>query len=365
MPDKIIAYLGLGSNLGDREYNIKTALERIDAQDSLKLLRSSTIIKTDPLAQKSQPDYLNCVAEIETSLSPQVLFEFLKRIESLMGREESDIKWTSRTIDIDILLFGSEVIKTDHLVIPHRQMHLRSFALAGLNELSPGFVHPVLGEEISVLYKRLNGGNFHIDYRLSRLISVAGAIGAGKTTIAKGLSDTFDFKLIKEVYETNPFMKEVYAGRKDLALDSQLFFLLGRCGQLNFQNFKDSQIAISDYIMDQELVYARLWLDKVQFELYKKVNAEMSKSVIEPAVVIYLKASAEECLKRIHLRNRPYEQGIDIKFLEELCGEYQKLFEKFNRCPVITLDADSLDFRHPRQVEQFGRQINYYVGRDE
>jgi deoxyguanosine kinase len=365
MPDETIAYLGLGSNLGDREYNIKTALEKIAAADGLELCRKSSIIETAPLAQKAQPNYLNCVAEIKTSLSPQALFDSIKQVELSMGRKEADIKWTSRTIDIDILLFGSAVIETSQLVIPHRQMHLRSFVLVGLNELSPEFVHPVLNEKISVLYKRLNGGNFHIDHRLSRLISVAGPIGAGKTTLAKGLSDTFGFKPIKEAYETNPFMKEVYAGRKDLALDSQLFFLLGRCGQLNPQNFKDCKIAISDYIMDQELVYAKLWLDKIQFELYKKINGEMSKSAVAPAVVIYLKASAEECLKRIHLRNRPYEQGIDIKFLEKLCGEYQKLFEKFNRCPVITLDADSLDFRHRRQVEQFGGQINYYVGREE
>jgi deoxyguanosine kinase len=358
----IIAYLGLGSNLGDREYNIKTALERVAAADGLELCRRSSIIETAPLAQKAQPNYLNCVAEIKTSLPPQNLLVLLKQIESSMGREEADVKWASRTLDIDILLFGSEVVKTEKLVIPHRQMHLRTFVLAGLNELSPDFIHPVLGEKISVLYKRLNGGNFHIDSRLPRLISVAGAIGAGKTTLAKGLSDTFGFKPIKEAYDTNPFMKEVYAGRKDLALDSQLFFLLGRCGQLNLQNFKDCKIAISDYIMAQELVYAKLWLNKIQFELYKNINAEMSKSVVEPAVVIYLKASAQECLKRIHLRNRPYEQGLDIKFLEKLCGEYDRLFEQFVHCPVITLDADSLDFRNRKQVEKFGREINYYIG---
>ncbi|MDD5135393.1 MAG: 2-amino-4-hydroxy-6-hydroxymethyldihydropteridine diphosphokinase [Phycisphaerae bacterium] len=365
MPEEIIVYLGLGSNLGDRERNIKSAFNLLDACRGLKLLRSSAIIETKPLAGKQQPDYLNCVAEIKTVLSPQALFDSIKQIELSMGREEADIKWASRMLDIDILLFGGEVIKTDSLLIPHSQVHLRTFVMSGLNELSPDFVHPVLGEKISVLHKRLNGGNFSIDSRLGRLISVAGAIGAGKTTIAKGLSDTFGFKLVKEAYETNPFMKEVYAGRKDLALDSQLFFLLGRCGQLNPQNFKESQIAISDYIMDQELVYAKLWLNEIQFELYKKINYEISKSALKPTVVIYLKASAAECLKRIYLRNRPYEQGLDIKFLEKLCGEYDELFEKFNCCPVITVDANTLDFRNSEQVKQFGRQINYYIGRDE
>lgn len=356
-----IAYLGLGSNLGDREQNIKSALQSLAAHDDLKLLRSSSIAETKPLGQKAQPDYLNCVAEIQTSLSADVLLKVLKEIESLSGRERTGQVWASRIIDIDILLFGSDVVKTVQLTIPHANMHLRSFVLAGLCELASDFIHPLLGEKISVIYKRLNGENFHIDSRLPQLVSVAGIIGAGKSTLAKGLADTFDFRLIKEAYDANPFMRDVYAGKKEYALDSQLYFFLSRMEQLKSENFKDRKIAISDYIMNQELVYAKIWLDKIQFELYKKINAEMSVSVVEPRVVIYLKASAEECLKRIHLRNRPYEQGIDIKFLEKLCGEYEEVFAEFRACPVITLDADKCDFRQSGEVEKIGRQIGYYT----
>jgi deoxyguanosine kinase len=356
-----IAYLGLGSNLGDRKQNIKASLASLAAQDGLKLLRSSSITETKPLGQKVQPDYLNCVAEIQTSLSADELLEVLKKIESLSGRERTGQVWASRIIDIDIVLFGSDVIKTVQLTIPHANMHLRSFVLAGLAELAPYAVHPLLGEKISVLYKRLNGENFHIDLRLPQLVSVAGIIGAGKSTLAQGLADAFDFRLIKEAYDANPFMRDVYAGKKEYALDSQLYFFLSRMEQLKLRNFKDRKIAISDYIMNQELVYAKIWLDEIQFELYKKINAEMSILAVEPTVVIYLKASAEECLKRIHLRNRPYEQGIDIKFLERLCGEYEKLFAEFKACPVITLDADKCDFRQSGEVEKIGKQIGYYT----
>lgn len=356
-----IAYLGLGSNLGDREQNIKAALASLAAQDGIKLLRSSSIIETKPLCQKVQPDYFNCVAEIQTSLSPDNLLDVLRKIESLSGRERTSQVWASRIIDIDILLFGSDVVKTLKLTIPHANMHLRSFVLTGLCELAPEAVHPLLGEKIYVLRDRLNGENFHPDSRLPQLVSVAGIIGAGKSTLAHGLADAFDFRLIKEAYDANPFMRDVYAGKKEYALDSQLYFFLSRMEQLKLRNFKDNKIAISDYIMNQEIVYAKMWLDEIQFELYKKINVEMGASAVEPMVVIYLKASAKECLKRIHLRNRPYEQGIDIKFLNRLCGEYEKLFTEFKACPVITLDADKCDFRLGDEVEKIGKQISYYT----
>ena len=356
-----IAYLGLGSNLGDRERNIKTALASLADYDGLKLLRSSSVTETKPLGQKVQPDYLNCVAEIQTSLSADALLEVLGKIEKLSGRERTGQVWASRIIDIDILLFGSDVIKTIKLTVPHASMHLRSFVLAGLCELAPQAVHPLLGEKMHVLRDRLNGENFHIDPRLPQLVSVAGIIGAGKSTLAQGLADVFDFRLLKEAYDSNPFMRDVYAGKKEYALDSQLYFFLSRMEQLKSGNFKDNKIAVSDYIMNQELVYAGIWLDKIQFELYKKINSEMSRLAVEPTVVIYLKASAEECLKRIHLRNRPYEQGIDIKFLVQLCGEYEKLFAKFVSCPVITVDADKCDFRQTGEIEKIGRQLNYYT----
>jgi deoxyadenosine/deoxycytidine kinase len=116
--------------------------------------------------------------------------------------------------------------------------------------------------------------------------------------------------------------------------------------------------------MDKEMIYARIWLDAMQFEIYRKINAVMCKTVAQPAIAIYLKLSPQQCLERIKKRSRPYEQGIDLHFLERLHIGYEKLFETFNRCPVITLDADSVDFRQKQQIEAIGKKINYYIGRD-
>jgi deoxyadenosine/deoxycytidine kinase len=243
-------------------------------------------------------------------------------------------------------------------------MHLRSFVLKSLCELDSQLVHPVLKESVSVLYSRLNGKDFYFDESCPQLISIAGVIGAGKTTLAAGLRDIFGYRLIKEAYDTNPFLAKVYAGQKSLALDSQLYFLLSRCEQLKPDSFSQDGVAVSDYIMDKEMIYARIWLDSVQFEIYRKINAVMSKTVAQPTVAIYLKLSPRKALERIKQRSRPYEQGIDLNFLEKLHIGYEKLFEIFNHCPVITINADAVDFRRKEEIEAVGKKINYYIGRD-
>lgn len=364
MPSEVSAYIGLGSNLGSREKSITKALNAIAADRHIKLFRISSITETKPLAEKKQRNYLNCVAEIRTNLKADKLLKVLRKIEISLGKTKLKEKWASRAIDLDILLFGNKTVRKKNLVIPHRQMHLRSFVLKSLCEIDSQLVHPVLKESVSVLYSRLSGKNFYFDADKPQLVSIAGVIGAGKTTLAAGLRDIFGYRLIKEAYDSNPFLAKVYAGQKSFALDSQLYFLLSRCEQLKPDGFSQDNVAVSDYIMDKEMIYARIWLDAVQFEIYRKVNAVMGRTVAQPTIAIYLKLSPQKALERIRKRNRPYEQGIDLNFLEKLHIGYEKLFETFSRCPVITLDADSVDFRQRQQVGQFGRKINYYIGRD-
>ncbi|OHB55579.1 MAG: 2-amino-4-hydroxy-6-hydroxymethyldihydropteridine diphosphokinase [Planctomycetes bacterium GWF2_42_9] len=361
MAGDVTAYIGLGSNLNNRQRNIKKALDAIASTKNINLLRVSSEIETKPLADKKQSDYLNCVVQIQTKLKADELLKVLKKIEGSLGRKKQVEKWANRTIDLDILLFGKKIIKTKDLVIPHPQMHLRSFALNGICEIDPQTIHPVLQESVSELYSRLKDGNFYIDENIPRLICVSGVIGAGKTTLASGLKDVYGFNLVKEAYDTNPFMPKVYAGQKSFALDSQLYFLLSRCEQLQPEVLRD-KISVSDYIMQQEMIYARVWLDAMQFDLYRKINAVMAKTVTPPSLVIYLKSTPAGCLKRIKERSRPYERDIDLSFLENLHNSYQRFFDSFNQCPVITIDAEAVDFRQNEQVETLGKKINYYIG---
>jgi 2-amino-4-hydroxy-6-hydroxymethyldihydropteridine diphosphokinase len=216
-----IAYIGLGSNLGDRENTIRRALELLSEAEHIEVTRVSDLIETAPLGQLKQPKFINGVAEVKTTLSAEELYEKLVEIETLLGRERQG-KWTSRTIDLDLLLFGADIIDSQHLIVPHPQMHLRSFVLKGLCQLNPELQHPLIKVSMKELAARLNGLDFMLNPNQPQLISIAGIIGVGKTTLARGLSEKFDCEVLLEPYDTNPFMPDVYAGKKELALDSQL-----------------------------------------------------------------------------------------------------------------------------------------------
>ena len=151
--------------------------------------RVSNIIETTPLGGVNQPKYLNAVAEIKTTLSAQGLHKTLVRIETALGRVRGE-KWLPRTIDLDLLLFGQEVVNLPHLTVPHPQMHLRSFVLKGLQQLNGDLLHPVIKEPISELAKRLGGCDFVLNPDVPQLISMAGVIGVGKTTLTRKLSKT-------------------------------------------------------------------------------------------------------------------------------------------------------------------------------
>jgi 2-amino-4-hydroxy-6-hydroxymethyldihydropteridine diphosphokinase len=143
-------FLGLGSNLGDREHNLNCAVDRIKEIIGL-VIRSSSIYETEPWGFLSENDFLNMVIEVETSLNPSGLLGRLLMIESLLGRLRDEKRYQSRTIDIDILLFGEQVINKAGLIIPHPKICDRRFVLEPLCEIAPGIIHPVLGKTIAEL----------------------------------------------------------------------------------------------------------------------------------------------------------------------------------------------------------------------
>lgn len=354
------AYVGLGSNLGDREDFINRAVKLLSVSEGVEIAHVSELIETTALGQSSQPQYLNAVAEINTSLDADGLHTKLVNIEDSLSRKRA-ARWSPRTIDLDLLLFGSEVISLPDLTVPHPGMHLRSFVLSGLCELNPKLIHPVLKVTIRELSARLNGANFQLDCNIPQLVSIAGIIGVGKTTLTKKLVDQFSCRKLLEAYDTNPFLPEVYAGKKELALDSQLYFLTSRVGQLNPDVLGKGRITISDYVFDKEIIYARLLLDKKQFAVYEQTYQALSEKVARPVLIIYLQDSAENCLRRIHKRNRPYEQKIEPGFLEALSSEYERLFTGWRSCPVIRISVSEFDLMSTKDVQHLANQIRSYI----
>ena len=148
-----IAYIALGSNLGDKENNLKIAIEKLKDHHT-KIIQVSNFIVTKPVGYTEQDDFLNGVCKIETILEPLELLEKLMSIEMELKRERI-IKWGPRTIDLDILLFNDYVINSEKLTIPHPRMEERLFVLEPLYEIAPHEIHPVLKESIFKLKEKL------------------------------------------------------------------------------------------------------------------------------------------------------------------------------------------------------------------
>ena len=354
----IIAYIGLGSNLGDRKNHIDKAVQSLCETPDITVERVSTIVETKPLSNAEQPKYLNCVAEIRTLLSAAKLHQQLICVENSLGRQRGE-KWASRTIDLDLLLFGNEIINSDTLTVPHSQMHLRSFVLGGLRELNSKLLHPVLNETVDTLAGRLNGGDFALRPDMPQLISIAGNIGAGKTTLTKILAEAFKCRAIFEAYDTNPFLAKVYAGNHDLALDSQLYFLFTRLEQLNPTSLEKGKPVVTDYLFQKEQIYAKLTLNTEQLALYQKYYSIVSPVITNPVVVIHLQNPPQQCLERIHKRSRPYEQRIENSFLEAVGAGYEQGLRDWKVCPVIRLS--SFDCFDKKAVDSLIGQLKYYI----
>lgn len=153
------AYIALGSNLGDRESNVREALRRLDALDDVTITKISTFLETDPVGPPGQGRFINAAAQLQTKLSAKTLLFVMLDIERAMGRlRDRDRRWGPRVIDLDLLLFGDDVIDEPGLTVPHPRMHERLFVLDPLKEIAANVVHPVLGKSIKSLRAAMHAG---------------------------------------------------------------------------------------------------------------------------------------------------------------------------------------------------------------
>lgn len=176
-------------------------------------------------------------------------------------------------------------------------------------------------------------------------IAVEGAIGVGKTTLARRLAATFNYEMLSEDAEDNPFLEKFYRNQRQSALATQLFFLFQRAQKLTDLRQRDifQPVRVADFLIEKDPLFARINLDTDEYALYEKVYQQLTIDAPVPDLVIYLQASTDILLQRIEQRGIPYEQGIDAAYLEKLNDVYSQFFLYYDGAPLLIVNASAID----------------------
>lgn len=203
----------------------------------------------------------------------------------------------------------------------------------------------------------------------SPFIAVEGAIGAGKTTLATMLSAHFDFPLLKEIVEENPFLDKFYQNIEEWSFQLEMFFLCNRYKQLEDTALKyvsRQQPVISDYHIYKNLIFAQRTLKGVKLDKYRQIYHLLTDDLPKPNIIVYIKADLATLLNRIQKRGRSFEQDIDPAYLEQLTLDYEEAFAHFREhdpnTAIITVDGNEMDFvEHPEHFAQIAAEIKEYM----
>lgn len=150
----MLAYIGIGSNLGDKLANCRQAIQAIATEKGNELIACSSFYYTEPVGKKDQNWFVNAVIAVETSFPPRQLMEFLMSVERRMGRERKE-RWGPRIIDLDLLFYGNLIWQEEGLFIPHPEIAKRRFVLRPLKDIAPHLIHPLLGKTVTELLEEL------------------------------------------------------------------------------------------------------------------------------------------------------------------------------------------------------------------
>ncbi|MBU2493582.1 MAG: deoxynucleoside kinase [Bacteroidetes bacterium] len=179
-----------------------------------------------------------------------------------------------------------------------------------------------------------------------RYIAIEGVIGAGKTTLAKKLSERLNSNLVLEEFEANPFLEQFYDDRKRYAFQTQMFFLINRYKQQEQLNQEDlfSNFIVSDYIFDKDKIFAYLNLKGDEIKLYESIFPLLQRDLRKPDLVVFLQSSADRLMHNIKNRARKIERNLTKSYITELSEAYNNFFFKYNTTPLLIVNTTDIDF---------------------
>ena len=182
-------------------------------------------------------------------------------------------------------------------------------------------------------------------------ITVEGPIGVGKTSLAKAIASHFQYKLLKEIVDENPFLNKFYDDIQEWSFQTEMFFLCNRYKQLEdiqIKYIQNNQPVVADYHIFKNLIFAQRTIQESQFSKYKDIYSILTADMPTPNMVIYLDASLETLMHRIALRGREFEKNISEKYLMQLSDDYAKFMNEFEAAhpdiPVLRFNGDEMDF---------------------
>jgi deoxyguanosine kinase len=199
----------------------------------------------------------------------------------------------------------------------------------------------------------------------NRYIVVEGVIGAGKTSLARLLSEHLQAQLVLEEVEENPFLKDFYRDREHFAFQTQMHFLFGRYQQQRSLKQLDlfSEKTVSDYLFAKDRIFAGLNLSERELALYEKLVGWLELEVVKPDVVVYLQASNDTLMERIARRGRPFEKDMDKSYISALNEAYNHFFFHYVEAPLLVVNTNSIDFvNDPEDFQDLLKRIRVHRG---
>lgn len=204
-------------------------------------------------------------------------------------------------------------------------------------------------------------------------ITVEGPIGAGKTSLAVAISNHFNFSILNEIVEENPFLGKFYEDIEEWSFQTEMFFLCNRFKQMEDINKKYLDLGkpvVSDYHIFKNRIFATRTLKDEHFEKYMQIYDILTEGMPSPNMVVYIKASIDTLIERIKLRGRKIEVNIDTNYLIQLAADYDMFMYQFEKqhpeIPLLVIDGDKVDFiKHPEELSSIFNQINQIFLRGE